>query len=118
MKSRIYPAKLVEVRGSDTVEVDLDLGFNIFTKQKVRLFGVKSAGKDSEVRKVLLELCENGILIEPIITKRAKLGRVLGWAYIPTSDTGEPGLNINQVLVEKDLAEGISAPEEQYETED
>ena len=50
--------------------------------------------------------------------KRQKLGRILGWAYIPTSDTGEPGLNINQVLVEKGLAEGFSAPEEQYETED
>lgn len=115
---RIYPAKLVEVRGSDTLEVDVDLGFNMYTKQKVRLFGVTTAGKDSEVRKVLLELCDKGLLIEPIITKRAKLGRVLGWAYIPTSETGEPGLNINKVLVEKGLAEGFSAPEEQYDNEE
>jgi len=115
---RIYPAKLIEVRGSDTLDVEIDLGFNMFTKQKVRLFGVKTAGKDAEVRTVLLDLSSNGILIEPIITKRAKFGRVLGWAYIPTSENGDPGLNINQILVEKNLAEGFSAPEDQYDIED
>jgi hypothetical protein len=115
---RIYPAKLVEVRGTDTIEVDVDLGFNMFTKQKVRLFGVKTAGKDAEVRTVLLDLCSGGLIIEPIITKRAKLGRVLGWAFLPNVETGEPGLNLNQILVEKGLAEGFSAPEDQYDSED
>lgn len=108
---RLYPARLLEVRGTDTLEVELDLGFNVYTRQKIRLFGVASAAKDSEVRFVLTELCKDGLIVEPIITKRAKLGRVLGWAYI-ANEAGEPGLNINQALVDKGLATSFQAPDE------
>lgn len=111
---RLYPARLIEVRGTDMIEVELDLGFNVYTRQKIRLFGVASAGKDAEVRQVLLELCQTGLLVEPIITKRAKLGRVLGWAYI-TNESGDPGLNINEVLVEQGLAQSFQAPEDNDE---
>jgi hypothetical protein len=112
---RIYPGKLTEVRSTDIIEVDLDLGFNVFTKQKIKLFGVSSAGKDAEVRAALLDLCKDGIMVEPIITKRAKLGRVLGWAYVPNQENGEPGLNINQVLVEQGLAQNFEPPEDDNE---
>lgn len=111
---RLYPAKLIEVRATDTIEVDLDLGFNVYTKQKIRLFGVASASKDAEVRQVLLELCRDGLLVEPIITKRAKLGRVLGWAYLP-DESGEPGLNINEALVDQGLAQSFQAPDDDDE---
>lgn len=109
---RLYPARLTEVRATDTLEVEIDLGFNVITKQKIKLFGVASAGKDAEVRQVLLELCKDGLIVEPIITKRAKLGRVLGWAYIPTGENSEPGLNINEVLVEQGLAQNFQAPDD------
>ena len=108
---RLYPARLLEVRGTDTLEVELDLGFNVYTRQKIRLFGVASSGKDSDVRIVLTELCKDGLLVEPIITKRAKLGRVLGWAYIP-NESGDPALNINEAMVEQGLAASFQAPEE------
>jgi hypothetical protein len=108
---RLYPARLLEVRATDTIEVELDLGFNVYTRQKIRLFGVASCGKDAEVRQVLLELCRDGLLVEPIITKRAKLGRVLGWAYL-CQESGEPGLNINEALVEQDLAQSFQAPDD------
>lgn len=108
---RLYPARLLEVRATDTIEVELDLGFNVYTRQKIRLFGVASAGKDAEVRQVLLELCRDGLLVEPIITKRAKLGRVLGWAYL-INESSEPGLNINEALVEQDLAQSFQAPDD------
>lgn len=108
---RFYPAKLLDVRGADTLDVDLDLGFNVHTKQRIRLFGVTSAGKDSDVRMILLELCKDGFVVEPIITKRAKLGRVLGWAYL-TNDSGDIALNINEALVEQGLANSYQAPDE------
>jgi hypothetical protein len=108
---RLYPARLLEVRGTDTLEVELDLGFNVYTRQKIRLFGAASSGKDSEVRIVLTELCKDGLIVEPIITKRAKLGRVLGWAYI-ANEAGEPALNINEVLVDQGLATSFQAPDE------
>jgi hypothetical protein len=111
---KLYTARLLEVRNTDTLDVELDLGFNVYTRQKIKLFGVSSAGKDSDVKLVLTELCKNGFIVEPIITKRAKLGRVLGWAYIADA-TGEPGLNLNQALVEQGLATSFQAPEEDEE---
>jgi len=105
---------LLEVRGADTLDVELDLGFNVYSRQKIRLFGVASSGKDAEVRIVLTELCKDGLIVEPIITKRAKLGRVLGWAYI-ANESGDPTLNINEVLVEQGLATNFQAPEEEDE---
>ena len=111
---KLYTARLLEVRNTDTLDVELDLGFNVYTRQKIKLFGVSSAGKDSDVKLVLTELCKNGFIVEPIITKRAKLGRVLGWAYIADT-TGEPGLNLNQALVEQGLATSFQAPEEDEE---
>jgi hypothetical protein len=111
---RLYPARLLEVRGADTLDVELDLGFNVFTKQKIRLFGVASSGKDTEVRIVLTELCKDGLVIEPIITKRAKLGRVLGWAYI-ADEAGEPKVNLNEALVDQGLATSFQAPYEEEE---
>ena len=108
---RLYPARLLEVRGTDTLEVELDLGFNVYTRQKIRLFGVATAGKDSDVRLVLTELCKDGLIVEPIITKRAKLGRVLGWAYI-ANESGETALNINEALVDQGLATSFQVPDE------
>jgi hypothetical protein len=109
---RFYPAKLLEVYGTNTIDVEVDLGFNTFTRQRIRLFGVSSAGKDAVARQVLLELCQGiTIIVEPIITKRAKLGRVLGWAYVPSEETDEIGLNINQTLVDQGLALHFEPPE-------
>ena len=113
---RLYPAKLLEVRSTDTLEVEIDLGFNVNTRQKIKLFGVASASKDAEVRTVLLEICRDGLIVEPIITKRAKLGKVLGWAYL-ANETGDPGLNINEVLVEQGLAQNFQAPDDSDEDE-
>jgi len=42
---RMYPAKLLEVRGTDMLDVELDLGFNVYTRQKIRLFGVASQAR-------------------------------------------------------------------------
>lgn len=108
---KLYSARLLEVRGTDTLEVELDLGFNVYSRQKIRLFGVSSAGKDADVRTVLTELCKDGLIVEPIITKRAKLGRVLGWAYI-ANEAGDPTLNINEALVEQGLATSFQVSEE------
>jgi len=109
---RLYPARLLEVRGTDTLEVELDLGFNVYSRQKIRLFGVSSCGKDGEVKIVLTELCRDGFIVEPIITKRAKLGRVLGWAYL-SNDLGDPSLNINEALVAQELATSFQVHDEE-----
>jgi endonuclease YncB( thermonuclease family) len=48
----IYQAKIVEVIDGDTFDLMIDLGFNNFTKQRMRLYGIDApemrtqAGKD------------------------------------------------------------------------
>jgi micrococcal nuclease len=48
----IYQAKIVEVVDGDTFDLMIDLGFNNFTKQRMRLYGIDApevrtqAGKD------------------------------------------------------------------------
>ena len=54
----IYQAKIVEVVDGDTFDLMIDLGFNNFTKQRMRLYGIDApemltqAGKDLKRRLV------------------------------------------------------------------
>ena len=37
-----YNAKVSRVVDGDTVDADLDLGFKVFTKQRIRLYGINA----------------------------------------------------------------------------
>jgi micrococcal nuclease len=47
----IYRAEVLRVLDGDTVEVMVDLGFGIQTKQRLRIYGVNSPEKDTEAGK-------------------------------------------------------------------
>lgn len=80
---------VIKVIDGDTIDVEIDLGFGVFVKRRVRLFGIdapetrtrdkaeKARGKES--KKFLSELIEN--TQEPIFLRSYdldKYGRVLG----------------------------------------
>ncbi len=86
-----YKATLKRVVDGDTVDVDLDLGFNVsLTNQRIRFYGVnapesrtknlqeKTAGKAAKAR--LKELLENADLHVHSFGK-GKYGRILGVLY-------------------------------------
>jgi micrococcal nuclease len=103
--------KINRVIDGDTVDLDIDLGFGITIKQRVRLKGINAA----ETRTLDLEEKNKGIqarlwlekelskLGEWVIetTKEDKYGRMLGTLYL----VGEP-VTVNERM----LNEGIARP--------
>jgi len=108
-KTHRYNATLVRVVDGDTIDAMIDLGFDIWVKKRIRLFGInapESRTKDLEEKKCglsskkkLKELLEEAggkfILTSEGV---GKFGRCLGTIY-----TGET--NINELLLKEGYAE-------------
>ena len=119
-----YGCKVTRVVDGDTIDVDLDLGFDIIYKCRVRLYGIdtpesRTRNKDEKVRgklaaKFLKDAISNGknvILQTQLKDSKGKFGRVLASVVID-------GININQQMVTNHLAvryEGQSKKDIQLE---
>ena len=103
----VYDVDVISVYDGDTLNVDIDLGFSIWIKDKsLRLYGIDAPevrGQTRErglvVRDWLRERIEQGqtILIESISDQPDKYGRYLAILYID-------GVNINQLMIDEGLA--------------
>ena len=119
-----YGCKVTRVVDGDTIDVDLDLGFDIIYKCRVRLYGIdtpesRTRNKDEKVRgklaaKFLKDAILNGknvILQTQLKDSKGKFGRVLASVVVD-------GININQQMVTNHLAvryEGQSKKDIQLE---
>lgn len=103
---------LVNVVDGDTVDVVLDLGFSVSTRQRVRLLGIdtpESRTTDKEekkygllAKKTLAEWCARATELElrcPKRDSREKFGRVLGELWMREGDG--PWVNAGQRLVDE-----------------
>ena len=105
-----YRAKLDRVIDGDTIDVNIDLGFDISVKKRVRFSGIntpESRTRDLEEKKLGLAakdrvqsiLDENtSFIVES--KKIGKFGRVLGEIFINTVDTveTEEKVSLNELL--------------------
>ena len=107
-----YKAKLDRVIDGDTIDVNIDLGFDITVHKRVRLAGIdtpESRTRDLEEKKRglaskarLIELLDKGRLV--VESKDVgKYGRVLGVLHIYPDDLNLP-ININNTLVDEGYA--------------
>jgi len=105
-----YSCKVERVVDGDTVDVVLDLGFDIQYKSRVRLYGIdtpesRTRNLDEKARgkmagAYLKEAVDNGtkVVIETKLKdSRGKYGRVLGNVVVD-------GVNINEAMIENSLA--------------
>jgi micrococcal nuclease len=105
-----YKAELIRVIDGDTIEVRIDVGFNIFAKHIIRLAGVNCSELRSNVVEIKLlalrakERVQN-LLENPNITittfkpyPNDKYGR---WVAQVTNSNGE---NISSILLSENLA--------------
>ena len=105
-----YKVKIRRIVDGDTVDVDIDLGFNmILSKQRIRLYGIdtpESRTRDKEEKfygklsaKFLKEQCKNSseIFLKTYLDKKGKFGRILGEFIVD-------GVNINKLMIEKYMA--------------
>ena len=105
-----YSCKVDRVVDGDTIDVVLNLGFDIMFKSRVRLYGIdtpesRTRNKDEKVRgkmagSFLKEAVDNGaqvVIQTKLKDSRGKYGRVLG-------DVVVDGVNINQEMINNYLA--------------
>ena len=105
-----YSCKVEKVVDGDTIDVILDLGFDILYKSRVRLYGIdtpesRTRNKDEKARgkmagAFLEEAIEDGekvVIQTKLKDSRGKFGRVLG-------DVVVDGVNLNKLMVKCHLA--------------
>lgn len=51
----VYRCEILRVVDGDTVDVNVDLGFGVLTRQRLRIYGVNSPEKNTEVGKAALQ---------------------------------------------------------------
>lgn len=102
-----YRAKVLQVVDSTTLDLEIDLGFKCYTKQRVKLWGIKSTDETNSVGSERLGdlVKDKEVVIQTKFSRRIKLGRVLGviWLYDPKAKTLK-GTCINEQLVKEKLA--------------
>ena len=94
-----YSAEVTRVVDGDTVDAFVDLGFDMHSKQRVRLFGIntpecrtrdkeeKKRGFAAKARlKEMLSEEKNKCVIKTWLDKKGKFGRVLGVLYVNDKD--------------------------------
>ena len=106
-----YSAEVTRVVDGDTVDAFVDLGFDMHSKQRVRLYGIntpecrtrdkieKVAGLAAKARlQEMLKENKNKCVIKTSLDKKGKYGRVLGVLYVED-------VNLNETLVEEGHAD-------------
>lgn len=106
--------KIINVVDGDTIDVDIDLGFNISYFQRVRLAGIdtpesrtsdkteKALGLESkEYLKTKLKDAKLVVIKTEKPDSSEKYGRILGWVYIDGNT-----VSINDQMIEEGYAWG------------
>jgi len=104
-----YKAKILNIIDNNCFLVEIDLGFNVFTKQKLRLYGAKVIDASDnaigvEARKWMDFLIGSTVIVTTHFTKRSKVGRTMGVVYTINPETMGRGENINETLIAKGFA--------------
>ena len=102
-----YKATLNRIIDGDTIDVNVDLGFDVKIKQRVRLYGINTPEvrtknlnekkKGLEATEYLKKILPKEFVIETILNKRGKYGRVLGILWVKD-------VNINEKMVNEGYA--------------
>jgi micrococcal nuclease len=108
-----YQAKLIRVVDGDTVDAEIDLGFNIYIRERIRVEGIdtpetrtrnsfeKSWGHKAKERVIeLLDETDGNFILQTKIQKKGKFGRILGQMYTDIFDHK----SIGDKLIEERLA--------------
>lgn len=102
-----YQAKVLRIIDGDTVDLEVDLGFDVFQRMRIRLFGINAPEMSTPEGKVARfrfgqELPLGATVhLNSIKDKRDKYGRYLGILVYN-------GVNMNDWLVEEGLADPAS----------
>ncbi len=104
--------KVTGVVDGDTIDVDIDLGFNVSFSQRVRLAGIdtpESRTKDLNEKKLGFEVkewlksklkdAEDVVIKTELPDSSEKYGRILGWLYVKGTEK-----SLNQIMIDEGYA--------------
>ena len=89
-----YACRMIRVINGNTVEADIDLGFEISIRMNIKLYGVSAS---EQAKDELIRLLTKRFVCRTLYNKRGKIGRVLGYVYVE-DETGDL-ININDVMI-------------------
>ncbi len=101
-----YRAKVIKVVDGDTIDVQIDVGFDTHIYKRLRLLGVDTwelRGDEREKGLVAKERMEHLVLEKDVFVQtemdgEGKYGRVLAWVWL---ETESEHLNVNNLLIEE-----------------
>ena len=109
-----YVKKVSKIVDGDTIDVDIDLGFDISFSSRVRLAGIdtpesrtsdkleKALGLESKAYlKSAIEAAKTVVIKTEKMDSSEKYGRILGWVFLDGSD-----ISINQKMIDDGYAWG------------
>ena len=114
-----YNFRVVEINrvlDGDTIDVTIDLGFDLFKKERVRVAGVDTPEKrtrDLEEKELGIDATEwlkaklegalagddDLVIRTELVGGVGKYGRLLGWLYL-----GDGNLSLNEMMIEEGYA--------------
>ena len=114
-----YNFRVVEINrvvDGDTIDVTIDLGFDLFKKERVRVAGVDTPEKrtrDLEEKELGIEATnwlkekldgaitgdDDLVIRTELVGGMGKYGRLLGWLYI-----GDSELSLNEIMIKEGYA--------------
>ena len=114
-----YNFRVVEINrvlDGDTIDVTIDLGFDLYKKERVRVAGVDTPEKrtrDLEEKELGIEATnwikekldgaisgdDDLVIRTELVGGMGKYGRLLGWLYI-----GDSELSLNEIMIEEGYA--------------
>ena len=114
-----YNFRVVEINrvvDGDTIDVTIDLGFDLFKKERVRVAGVDTPEKrtrDLEEKELGIEATnwlkekldgaitgdDDLVIRTELVGGMGKYGRLLGWLYV-----GDSELSLNEIMIEEGYA--------------
>jgi micrococcal nuclease len=106
-----YKCKVIEVIDGNTVDANIDLGFNVTIRQRIKLYGVHApnpiSNNETERENALLakvklaEIIGKEFICQTLMNKRGKAGRILGNAY--TLDINGNRIDVNKAMIDSGL---------------
>lgn len=102
-----YRTEVVRVIDGDTIDVDLDVGFNTTMRKRLRFMGINAwetrgeeKGKGIVAKLFLQQLIESAdqVVVQTVMDAKGKYGRVLAYVWVMKDNAV---LNVNKLLVEE-----------------
>lgn len=97
-----YQGKVFNVVDGDTLDVEIDLGFKIATKQRIRLAHVDTPEKGQENYAEAKKLVEDLTLNKNVFLRTSKPSK---WGYYLAEVITETGQDVAQVLISQNLGQ-------------